>query len=157
VDGGEEEELAFLGEQFAAGGVDQVDAVDLVAEELDADGELLVGGPDLDGVAADAELAALELDLGALVLHRVQGEEELAPVDAGALGDGEDLLGVGLGRAEAEDAGDAGDDDGVAAERMLLVAARRSWSRSSLRLRSPSRCRCRAGGCRPRAGSSRSS
>ena len=45
------------------------DALDLVAEELDADRALLlVGGEDLDDVAAHAEGAAVEVDVVALVL-----------------------------------------------------------------------------------------
>ena len=48
-------------------GVDLREAVDLVAEELDAVGVFVVGGVDLDDVAADAEGAAAEVDVVALV------------------------------------------------------------------------------------------
>jgi hypothetical protein len=49
------------------------DRLDLVAEQLDAPGAvLLVGGEDLDDVAAHAEGAAVEVDVVALVL---QGDE----------------------------------------------------------------------------------
>ena len=48
-------------------GVDLGEGVDLVAEELDAVGVLVVGGVDLDDVATDAEGAATEVDVVALV------------------------------------------------------------------------------------------
>ena len=52
----------------AAGSISGI-ALDLVAEELDADGALvLVGREDLDHVAAHAEGAAVEVDVVALVL-----------------------------------------------------------------------------------------
>ena len=47
--------------------VDFGEAVDLIAEELDAEGVVVVGGVDLDDVAADAEGAAAEVDVVALV------------------------------------------------------------------------------------------
>ncbi|MDA8219173.1 MAG: hypothetical protein M0Z94_16330, partial [Dehalococcoidales bacterium] len=50
------------------------------------------------------ELAALELDLAALVLHGAQLEQELAPVDARPARDREHLLAVSLRAAQAEDA-----------------------------------------------------
>src|SRR5204862_85406 len=55
-------------DDFAAGRVDDADALDLVAEELDAVGEFLVGGPDFHRVAADTEGAAGEGDVVAVVL-----------------------------------------------------------------------------------------
>ena len=57
------------------------EGLDLVAEQLDAVGELLVGRPDLDGVAADAELAALEGDVVALVLDVDELQEQVVAVD----------------------------------------------------------------------------
>ena len=51
--------------------------VDLVAEQLDAQAELLVGRPDLDHVAAHPELAAREGDVVALVLNVHQAQQQI--------------------------------------------------------------------------------
>ena len=48
------------------------------------------------------------------VRHRGQPEQKLAPVNAGALGDRQDLLAVCLRASQAEDARDRGDNHGVA-------------------------------------------
>ena len=53
------------------------DALDLVAEELDAQGVLAPGGAELDRVAAHAELAARELDVVAGVLQVHQPVQEV--------------------------------------------------------------------------------
>ncbi len=63
-----DEQLLLRGDHLAAGRVDDRQLLDLVAPELEPQGVLLVAGPDLDAVAADAELAAGELDVVALVL-----------------------------------------------------------------------------------------
>ena len=47
--------------------IDLGEGVDLVAEEFDAVGVFVVGGVDLDDVAADAEGAAFEVDVVAVV------------------------------------------------------------------------------------------
>jgi hypothetical protein len=114
VHGGEDEEHRLLGEHLAGRRVDQRQALDLVPEQLDADGVLLVGGVELDGVAPDAERAALEVVVPALVLHVGQRGEELAAVQLHARAQGEQPLVVGLRRPQPEDAADRGDDDGVA-------------------------------------------
>ena len=92
------------------------DAVDLVAEELDADGFVVeIGRLDLHDVAAHAETAAVEGDVVALVEHVHQlGEDGLA-ADLLPAFHGEQHVHVILGRAQAVDAGDAGDDDDIAA------------------------------------------
>ena len=67
-----------VAQHLAGQRIDLDDALDLVAEELDADGQVLVGGEDLQHVAAHAELAAHEvlvvalvLDVGQLAQHAV--------------------------------------------------------------------------------------
>ena len=92
------------------------DLLDLVAEEADAPGAVLVvGGEELDRVAAHAEQAAGEVGLGALVLQRDEVGDDLALVDLVADCEREGHRGVGLDRADAVDAGDRGDDDHVVA------------------------------------------
>jgi len=70
---------------FADGAEERVDlaeAVDLVAEELDAEGVLVVGGVDLDDVAADAEGAAAEVDVVALVEDFDEAAGDVFALDA---------------------------------------------------------------------------
>jgi hypothetical protein len=62
--------------------VERRELVDLVAEEADPQRVLLVGGIDLDDVAADAKRAAPELVIVALVLNLDQLAENLVPVHA---------------------------------------------------------------------------
>ena len=50
-------------------GSTDADALDLVAEQLDADAALLVGGEHLDGVAPHPELVPGEVEVVALVLQ----------------------------------------------------------------------------------------
>ena len=62
--------------------VEQLQRLDLVVEQLDADGELgVLGREDVDGVAAHAERAAREIDLVALVLHADQVRDHVALAD----------------------------------------------------------------------------
>ena len=113
--GREDENVRFLGEDFAGGGMDEFEAVDGLAEELDADGELLVGGEDLDDVATHAILAALEVDLAAAVLHVGEAEQEFAAVDVDALLQRDHAVAVIHRRTQAEDARHRRDDDHVLA------------------------------------------
>ena len=69
VGGGEDEDLLGGGDDVAGHGVEGRQGLDLVAEELDADGELLVHGDDLDGVPAHPEGPSREIDVIARVLH----------------------------------------------------------------------------------------
>ncbi len=71
-------------------------------------------GHDLDDVAADAEGAAAELHVVAFVLDLDQLAQDLIAVDALTEFEREQQAVVRLGRAEAVDARDAGDDDDVA-------------------------------------------
>src|SRR5690606_24766239 len=92
------------------------DLFELVAEEGETPGAVLeVGRPDLERIAADAEVAALEAGVGAAVLLGDEVAYHLALRIAVA---GDEVLGhraVGLGRADAVDAGDRGYDDDVVA------------------------------------------
>ena len=57
------------------------DAVDLVAEELDAYGQLLIHRDDLHRVAPHAEGAARECDVVALVLHVDEGAQQIVAIN----------------------------------------------------------------------------
>src|SRR5205085_7977745 len=112
--GREHLELLELADDLAGEGVDAADALDLVAEQLDADARLLVGREHLDGVAPNAELAPDEVHVVALVLHVDQLAEDGALVALLTRPEREELAGVLLGRPEAIDARHGGDDDDVA-------------------------------------------
>src|SRR5262249_11060266 len=102
-------------QRFAGGRVDDGQGIDLIAEQLDAEGVFLVGGPDLNDVAADAELAALEGNVVALILDVHQAQQQLVAVDGLTLDDADHHGLVIAGRTEAVDARDAGDNDDVLA------------------------------------------
>jgi hypothetical protein len=61
-----------------------VDALDLVAEELDPDRKLLVDRDDLHSVAAHAERAAREGEVVAGVLHLDEPAQQVIALDLGA-------------------------------------------------------------------------
>ena len=90
------------------------DALDLVAEQLDPDGMLLVGGVDLDGVAADPELASHQVGVIALVLHVDESAQDGPLVLLGAPLHVQDAVGVLLRRPEAVDAAHRCHHDDVA-------------------------------------------
>ena len=91
------------------------DAVDLVAEELDAHGAVVVAGrEDLDDIAAHAELTTLERDIVALVADGDELLEDCVSIDNLPLVQREHHLVVALRRTQAVDAGDGRDDDDVA-------------------------------------------
>ena len=69
VGGREHDELLEVFHHLAGDRVDRDDPLDLVAEQLDAGGPLLVGREHLDGVAPDPELVADEVEVVALVAH----------------------------------------------------------------------------------------
>ncbi len=96
-------------------GIDLREGIDLVAEEFDAVGVFVVGGIDLDDVAAHAEGAAAEVDVVALVENFDEAAGDVFAPDLLTFFEQQQHAVVGLGRAEAVDAADRGDDDGVAA------------------------------------------
>ncbi len=101
---------------LAGQGIELHDRLDLVAEHGDAPGAvLIVGGKDLDHVAAAAEGAPLEGRIVALVLLGHQVGHQLALVDLLPHLQGEGHGGIGLDRADAVDAGDRGHHDDVVA------------------------------------------
>ena len=95
--------------------IDLRERIDLVAEELDAVGHVVVGGEDFDDVAADAEGSAAEVAVGALVEDFDQLAGDVFALDLLALFQEQQHAVVGFGRAEAVDAADGGDDQAVAA------------------------------------------
>ena len=88
--------------------------VDLVAEQPDAQRVLFVRRHDFDDVAADAEGAAAELRVVALVLDLDELPQNLVAVDPLPEFERQQHAVVRLRRAKAVDARDAGDDDDVA-------------------------------------------
>ena len=72
-------------------GSKRVMPVDFVAKEFDPHGVLGVGGAKLDGIAADAEFTARELEIVALVLHFDEAREEVFAGEKLALGTGQTM------------------------------------------------------------------
>ena len=94
--------------------VQAVERLDLVAEHLDADGELLVDRDDLDRVTAHTEVASREVDVVALVLHGDELADEPVAIDPLAHLERHHRSEVLFGRAEAVDARDGRNHDDVA-------------------------------------------
>ena len=116
VVGGREDLCAGeLAQRLAGERVDDREPVDGVAEHLDPQHRLLVGRMYLDGVAADAELAAAEGGIVAVELHVDEPAQDAAHVVVDTDGEVDQLAAVLVGAAHAVDAADTGDDDGVAA------------------------------------------
>ena len=107
--------LEVVADQLAGQRVEVLQALDLVAEQHRPERRLLVGGEDLQRVPAHAERAAPERLVVAVVLQRDELAQQLVAVDVAALDQHLAVRVVGLGRAEAEDARDRGDDHDVAA------------------------------------------
>ena len=95
--------------------VDLRERIDLVAEELDAIGVLVVGGEDFDHVAAYSKSPAAEIRVVALVEDFDEAARNVFAADVLALLKQQQHAEVGLRRAEAVDAAHRADDDGVAA------------------------------------------
>ena len=84
VGGREDAQRVDLADHLAGQRVQVVQRLDLVAEVLDADRQLLVGRDDLDGVAAYPERAAGERQVVAGVLHVDQQPQQPVARDLGA-------------------------------------------------------------------------
>ncbi len=102
------------GIDYAGERVDFADGFDLAAPHFDAQGEVFVRRIDFDHVAAHAERAAAQI-FGAVVLNFDQLAQNRFARDGLALFEHQHHAVIGLGRAEAVDAGDRSDDDHVAA------------------------------------------
>ena len=110
-----DEHLVLDGEDLGGYGVDVVDLLDLIAEELDPDGVGFIRRVQLDHVPADAEGAPLEIDVVAGVLDVGQAAEQGIAVVRLARADRDDAGLVVLRRAQAEDARDGRHDDAIPA------------------------------------------
>ncbi len=132
------------------------DRLHVVAEERDAMRGLRVGGLHLHHVALHAEAAAAQHRVVAHVLALDElAQRRVAIVRLPHLEDQHPLLPL-LGRADAVDARDGGDDDDVAPRHQRGRGGEPQARRCRRSGTSPSRCRGRPGARTPRAGSSRS-
>ena len=103
----------LLAEDLAGQRVHLEDPLHLVAEELDPDRPVLVGGEDLDDVPPHPEPAPGEVDVVSLVLDIHEPAQDLVARPGFAGFDEEHDVLVVLGGAQAVDARDRRDDDDV--------------------------------------------
>ncbi len=96
-------------------GVHLHDLLYLVTPQAHADGQILVGGPDLKGVAPHAELAPGEAHVVALVLDGHQALQHFVPVHLGAFTQQNHLGQILFRRTQAVDAGDRGHNHHIVA------------------------------------------
>ncbi len=108
-------ELVVLLERLARERIERNQLVDFVAEQLHPERRVVVRRIDFDDIAADAEHAAREIVVVAFVLDVDQLPEDLLAIDALSALERQHHAVVRLGRSEAVDAGDARDNDDVAA------------------------------------------
>ena len=73
--------VAF-GQNLTAKRIQLEDTLDLIAQEIDPDGKLLVGRVNRHAVAAQTELAAHKVHVVALVLHVDQTADSLVAFDS---------------------------------------------------------------------------
>src|SRR5262245_28512907 len=107
-------DLVVLAQRLAGERIEGRELVDLVAEQFNAEALLFVRRTHFDDVAADAERAAVEIVIVALVLDLDQLAQNLLTLDPLAALERQQHAVVRLRRAEAVDARHAGDDDHVA-------------------------------------------
>ena len=113
VGGREDEDLLVLGDDLTRQRVQRHDPLDLVAEHLDPDGELLVDREDLDGVAPHPERPAGEGEVVARVLHVDEAAQQLVALDGVADPELDHPVDVLLRGPEAVDARHRRDDDDI--------------------------------------------
>ena len=106
--------LVVTANGFAGQRIERGEAVDFVAEELDAHALFFVRRVDFDDVAADAKRAAPEVVIVPLVLDLDELSQNLIAADSLSPFERQQHAVVRLWRTEAVDARDAGDDDHVA-------------------------------------------
>jgi hypothetical protein len=112
--GGEHHHLVELVQALAPQGIDEAQALDLVPEELDAEGPLFfVGGEHLHHVAAHPEGPPVEVRVVAVVEDLDEARDDLPAIDALAPVQAQEHAVVGFAGADAVDAADAGDHDDV--------------------------------------------
>jgi hypothetical protein len=114
VAGGEDVELLVLGDDLAAERVQRHEPLDLVAEELHPDGQLLVDREDLQRVAAHPERAPRAGQVVARVLDVDQATQQRVAVDLVAHLQADHAVDVLLRGSQAVDRGHGGDHDDVA-------------------------------------------
>ena len=108
--------LVEAGALLAGKRIEFADFLDIVAEKADPPRHvLIVAGKDFQAVAADAEIAAREGGVIALVLERDELADQLTLVDRFALLDVEDHRRIGFDRTDTVEARHRGDDDHVVA------------------------------------------
>src|SRR5581483_3423774 len=95
-------------------GIDLRERIDLIAEELDAVSILIVGGENLDDIAAHAEGSAAKIGVVALVKDLHQAPGDVVAAHALPFFEKQQHAVISLRRTQAVDARDGRDDDGVA-------------------------------------------
>ena len=93
--------------------IDLRQAVDLIAEELDTIGILVVGWEDFDDVSSDAEGSAPEVDVISFVENLYEPTSDILPLDLLSSLEEQEHAIVGLRRTKAVDAGDGTHNDCV--------------------------------------------
>ena len=94
--------------------IDLREGVDLVAKELDPVGHLIIGGVDLDDVAAHTEGSTAKIDVVAIVEDLDEAAGDVFAFELLALFEEQEHAVISFGRPQAVDAADRADDDGVA-------------------------------------------
>ena len=108
-------EFFEFGDFLAGDWINNDDALDLIAKELDADRGFVVGGVNLNGVTPNTKLSADEIHIVAFVLHVDKAPEDGALLMSFALTNNEHLIGIFRRIAQAIDTRHRCNDDGVAA------------------------------------------